>query len=452
MHFNDEQKTKLLVCLEAYNEDPTVLNFGIKEAYKKFDEKRIKALPILRKMIKDFLDEKISLKELKEQSEIYCRKYPYWGFKAFSGQMQLNQYTNNIFDESKEKYLREAITLPTDHDDAKNKINKFTDYIQKIRDESASSKGLPWSYQNYLLSYFWEIQNHQLWIAHYKSLRTFLVNEGFSIGKFTTNGEAYIEFLNLIENIKTFFFDEGRKNEENSYWFVEHVLWKHSKETESIKSKTRDKVLIKEKVKAEIPPTSYSNWLPLIISDLAELALNKPTKWTEENNLIPEKAFETKLSYAFILLGYETKELGQGTGREPDGVAISSGVEDGDYAIIYDAKARENKFRLGTSDREIYEYINKKKNELKKQRINKLYFTIISSSFDENDFSKLRDIYRKTSVPVTFLKAEDLLLIIETKLQNVEIDHSQLEYLFLDHGPITRDKIIEELGGSLITL
>ncbi len=317
MHFNDKQKTKLLACLEAFNKDPIVLNLGIKENYKKFDEKRIKALPILREMIKDFLDEKISLREFRKQSDVYSRKYPYWGFKAFSGQMQLNQYTKNIFDDNKEKYLRQAITLPTNHDDAKNKINKFTDYIQEIRDKSTSSKGLPWNRQNYLLSYFWEIQNPELWLTYYISLRTFFANENFDdIDKFTTNGEGYIKFLNLVENVKTFFFDQGCKNKANPYWFVEHVLWKHSKETESVKSKTTDKVLIKEKVRTEIPLTSHGSWLPLIISDLAELALNKPTKWTEENNLIPEKAFETKLSYAFILLGYETKELGQGTGRE----------------------------------------------------------------------------------------------------------------------------------------
>jgi len=442
MHFNDEQKAKLLICLERYNEDPNVFNLGETYPFKIFDKKRTDALPVLRKMIKDFLDKKISLKDFKEQSEIYCREYPYWGFKGYSGQMQLSLYTNNIADESKEKYLREAITLPTSHDDAKNKINNFTDYIQKIRDKSTSSRGLPWSYQNYLLSYFWEIQNHHLWISHYRSLRTFFTKEGFSTDKLPTNGEAYIEFLNLVENIKAFFFDQGHRDEENPYWLIEHVLWKYLN--------AEDNVLIEEEGEAEIPSTSHGDWLPLIVSDLGELALNKPTKWTEENNLIPQKAFETKLSYAFRLLGYETKELGQGTGREPDGFAISSGVEGGDYAIIYDAKARGDKFRLGTSDREIYEYINKKKRELRRQRINKLYYAIISSNFDENDFSKLRDIYRRTSVPITFLKAEDLLLIIETKLQNVEIDHSQLEYLFLDHGLITRDKIIEELGGSLI--
>ncbi len=60
--------------------------------------------------------------------------------------------------------------------------------------------------------------------------------------------------------------------------------------------------------------------------------------------------------------------------------------------------------------------------------------------------SAIREIYRRTQVPVILLKAIDLLFIIDTKLQNVEIDHTRLEYLFLDTGLITREKIIDSLG------
>ena len=34
------------------------------------------------------------------------RTHPYWGFKGFSGQMQLNQYVNNIEDGAQEKRER----------------------------------------------------------------------------------------------------------------------------------------------------------------------------------------------------------------------------------------------------------------------------------------------------------------------------------------------------------
>lgn len=55
-----------------------------------------------------------------------------------------------------------------------------------------------------------------------------------------------------------------------------------------------------------------------------------------------------------LILGYETKLLGQGKGRVPDGLAVEN---DNSYAIIWDAKARYDKYSLGTDNRTIREYI-----------------------------------------------------------------------------------------------
>ena len=82
--------------------------------------------------------------------------------------------------------------------------------------------------------------------------------------------------------------------------------------------------------------------MPPIVSDLSQLAKNNETEWSKERGVKAEKAFETKLSYIFTLLGYDVTELGQGTGREPDGIARSSQAQNGYYAIVYDAKARES--------------------------------------------------------------------------------------------------------------
>jgi hypothetical protein len=55
------------------------------------------------------------------------------------------------------------------------------------------------------------------------------------------------------------------------------------------------------------------------------------------------------------MLGYETKLLGQGQGRVPDGRALA---HDENYAILWDAKIRGDSYSLGTDDRTIREYIN----------------------------------------------------------------------------------------------
>jgi hypothetical protein len=197
--------------------------------------------------------------------------------------------------------------------------------------------------------------------------------------------------------------------------------------------------------------TGKSNWVPAIIEDLEDLAFNQETGWTKSRNIKPEKAFETKLRYAFTIMGFDTEELGQGKGRQPDGVAISRGVEDGEYAIVYDAKAREKHFGVGTSDREISEYIRTKKSELRMQRVNRIYFVIVSSEFgnNPNDIALIREVYRKTQVPITLLKASDLLFIVENKLKNSDLSHAYLEDLFLDTGVKTRSQVVDLLSSKI---
>jgi hypothetical protein len=44
------------------------------------------------------------------------------------------------------------------------------------------------------------------------------------------------------------------------------------------------------------------------------------------------------------------------------------------------------------------------------------------------------------------VRAKDLLRIVERKLSNADIDHVQLEDLFLETGVLTADKIVDVLG------
>jgi hypothetical protein len=154
------------------------------------------------------------------------------------------------------------------------------------------------------------------------------------------------------------------------------------------------------------------------------------------------------VAYFDGILGYNTTELGQGRGREPDGIAISNDGNAGYYAIIYDAKAREKDYTIGTQDREIVEYIKNKQRELQRQRVDKVSFLIVSSEFTNSPSleNSLRDIYRATRVPVILVRAKDLLRIVERKLSNADIDHVQLEDLFLETGVLTADKIVDVLG------
>jgi len=442
---NDQQKNSLLFYLEDFLNNPIVISDGVEHDYCDFDEKRISAIPKIKDSLESFLRGNIALKEFKEKSEIECRKYPYWGFKNFSGQMQLNQYSNNINDAQKERMFKDAITLPIDENEASNKIDSLAEYLSKLKEKTDNPKSIPRVSQYYLLSYFWEIQDYSKWPVYYGATKKMLLHLGFKLDESESYGKEYVEFLRIMKEIQSLYESKNNKKEKYPYWFIEHILW-----NQFVKpvSQPQNSIALENKVEEKIIISDNAgDWLPDIIKDLNDLALNKDTNWTKKMGVKAEKAFETKLRYAFTLLGYEVTELGQGKGREPDGIALSIGANGGDYAIVYDAKARENGFSIGTGDREIYEYIQKKKEELKRKRVNKIYFVIISSEFSSaSNTDAIREIYRRTHVPVALLKVTDLLFIIDAKLQNVEIDHTRLEYLFLDTGLITRETIISTLG------
>ncbi len=443
-----EQETKLLQQCRQYLVAPKIINQGDAEDYRDFDERRAAAIPLLRSLIEEFIDGKTSLVEFKEGSERLCRTYPYWGFKGFSGQMQLNQYVNSVVDGKKEKVLRNSILVPSGENEAKEKVDALTDYLASKRMSTESPRSFPRLTQSYLLSYFWELQDPIRWPVYYGSSRKVLLNLGVPLDSAASPGSEYISFLRVMREI-AFLFDTEHKSK-YPFWFVEHVLWTNFMQaTPSVDIPVSSKRKKGLKPPVDVPTTSlFGEWIPEIVRDLTDLSFNKETPWSTRANLKPEKAFERKLAFAFTLLGYETQELGQGTGREPDGVALSINVPDGDYAIVYDAKAREGKFAIGTGDREIFEYIQKKKDLLKREkRIHKLYFVIVSSDFDDRSAQEsLRSIYRRTQVPTTMLKASDLLFVVDTKLQDLQIDHAKLEDLFLDSGIITREKIIDLLG------
>jgi len=129
-----EQKKDLLKYYEEFKKEPIVINSGKEYKYEAFDEERITSLPFVKSLADQFINNEIGLQEFKERSSEICIKYPYWGFKAMSGQMQLNQYNNNIKSSNKENLLRECIKVPQNETEAAEKINKMSKYIAGFRE------------------------------------------------------------------------------------------------------------------------------------------------------------------------------------------------------------------------------------------------------------------------------------------------------------------------------
>lgn len=80
-------------------------------------------------------------------------------------------------------------------------------------------------------------------------------------------------------------------------------------------------------------PDSY---VPPVVSIISSLAINDPalTEAAAASGTSIPRAFEKSIDAAFTIIGYESRLLGQGKGRCPDG--ISQDI-DNSYAIIWDA-------------------------------------------------------------------------------------------------------------------
>lgn len=450
---NDSHKEKLNLYLQAFLAKGSLLNNGISESPESFGEKRKAAAAQIHQVLSDYMQGSISLKDFKESNEKLCRSFPYWGFKNFSGQMQLNQYVNNIANPVKEDVLKNALRLPESIEAGKSAIDSMSEFLSEEKKQAENPKAIPRVNQSYLLSYFWEIQAIGKFPVYYGSSKKVLVDLGLMNDSYDSYGEEFDVFAQVMDEIIAYYRESNVDLSSIPYWFVEHVLWSSyidnkpaEVEVETVEVKSTETNVV------ERGHVASNAWIPPVIADLEDLALNKETEWTKDRGVKPEKAFETKLRYAFTILGFDTEELGQGKGRQPDGVAISRGVEDGEYAIVYDAKARENHYGVGTGDREISEYIRHKKAELRMQRVNRIYFVIVSSEFgnNPNDIALIREVCRKTQVSITLLKASDLLFIIENKLKNSDLSHAYLEDIFVNNtGVKERNEIVDLLSNKI---
>jgi hypothetical protein len=156
-----------------------------------------------------------------------------------------------------------------------------------------------------------------------------------------------------------------------------------------------------------------------------------------------ERAVEKSVDAAFTILGYETKLLGQGKGRVPDGLALS--VDDS-YAILWDAKVRGDRYSMGTDDRAIKEYIVTQSRELKKRRgLRNIYYFIISSGFADDYDDSIRSIKMETDVnEVCLVEADALVAMVDAKMrfpQDVSLGPEGLQRFFSVSGILSGELI-----------
>jgi len=179
-----------------------------------------------------------------------------------------------------------------------------------------------------------------------------------------------------------------------------------------------------------IDANDYVSFLPRIIANMDQLS--------ENEDMALE--FEKKVNLAFQLFGYEVDDLGQGTGRNPDGIAKDKQYH---YAIIIDAKARKEKYSVGTEDRKFIEYIRKYQPLLKKEGYEYCFFLVVSSNFSNIGNAAIDNIYRETQVKLSFISSINILKLLSYKIQYPRnIDLGTIKDLFINGGLVS-DKTVQ---------
>jgi hypothetical protein len=219
--------------------------------------------------------------------------------------------------------------------------------------------------------------------------------------------EAYNNFYLLNEEIKNTVSSHIGKQISN--WEAEHAFWNLRKvHTSNKASKNKDILPINDQhdggSPALVEPTfNIFDYIPPVTASLIDLG-------RLANTSAPAKGgkYERAVCEVFKQLGFTVQSLGQGTGREPDLIAIH---KEENVAFIVDAKAYSNGYLLSTSDeRAIREYINHYCPKLKKEGINRIGFIIVSNSFKSGFEWFINELTWKTDIKRFILLSSDALL------------------------------------------
>ena len=170
-----------------------------------------------------------------------------------------------------------------------------------------------------------------------------------------------------------------------------------------------------------VQPIVSDSFVPPIIAGLPSLARMEKALPIE---------FENRVATAFEVLGLEVQRLGQGSGREPDGIAK---CREHGWAVVYDAKARTGPYRLlAPEERKFREYIKRYTHDLRREGMGRFYFALISSAFSENDLPRARELCHATDArAVALVEATALVKLVEQHVATSRtFTHEQLERAF----------------------
>lgn len=386
------------------------------------DEKRIIAIVTLKNIINDFLQDKIDIAEFKTNIDSFNKQNNFWGFTSIKGQMFFNLVlkTSETEEQNKKltKLLKDCITEPKNLADALTKVESMDKYTSSIFNKAPDKRKTPNpSSVCYFLSYFWQIQNYTVWPVMYSSIIVSFTDIGLWADQ-KSQKETYNTFYNLNEEIKQILSVHTGKSITN--WEAEHSFWNFRtvkgavpKKENTTKTAIKVSDLATEPISALAEATfNIYDFIPPISAKLIELGNE-----SESSSATKGTKFEKAVCEVFRQLGFDVQYLGQGTGREPDLIAI---YKVDNIAFIVDAKAYTNGYMLSASDeRAMREYILHHCPRLKSEGIKKVGFIIVSNTFKPGFDEFINDITWNTDIKrFSLLNSDALLHLLAYKIKD----------------------------------
>ncbi|MFC2103528.1 hypothetical protein ACFLSS_03765 [Bacteroidota bacterium] len=445
LNINQQQKA-LKVWEEYLKSDKTFKNANDVISQDEIDKQRIETIPTAQTHINKYFSGELKLEVFKTEIDGLNKKNRLWGFQGVNGQMYFNMLYNSSYNTGKldelDSTLKKALKSPSDIDVAKRNISLLADFSDSLRNYVADKRTAPRTGSvDFFISYFWQVQDHLKWPIFYKSMvDAFQALDIWTLSwDYPKDYEDFYELNNVLINLFS------KKQENITYWDVEHAFWLWAEEVDDTGS-TIVSPAQPDKIK-----TLPNSFIPPVVSIIPQLANNDEEleKLCKEIGLNLPTVFEERISVLYRMLGYEVESLGQGHGRVHDGTAKCAEYQ---YAILFDAKARENGYKLSTDDRAIKEYILKANDDLKKQGIRNIYFAVISSYFNEDLSDFIRSLKMEVDVKefreIIFLEASALLTMLSEKLRNPQLDLGPkgLQQLYANSGVLTNSHVKEFLG------
>jgi hypothetical protein len=461
MALSTDQLARAVEVMKAYLDAPSTADDKTpRQRSEEGDKDRAEVIDgQLKPLVDGYLSGNVPLDEFKSKIDGINRRHERWGFKGSKGQMFFNMVVNVAHDAAEcDQEIKAVIVVPSTEDMARSRIREFASYVRRIGDAHVESGGTkhgrpkPGSIP-FFLSYFWQVQDRRTWPLYYTSSVNTMID--LNLWQPTDDlADDYITYKHLNEELAEVFSKASGR--QFSLYDVEHVFWfkggnpydvaKTATGNEESQVERRTSATVEEPPNFVRLPDSY---VPPIVAVLPRIARNEAgfDALAKASGTSLQKAFEKSIHAAFTILGYDTKLLGQGMGRVPDGLAVEP---DSSYAILWDAKIRENGYSLGTDDRAIREYVHTQSRDLKRHRsLRNIYYGVVSSSFLDDFDDAIRSLKMETNVnEVCLLEATALVAMVDAKLRNpqqVSLGPDGIQRLFSSSGLIKAEDVMQTL-------